>query len=61
MGLQCWPIRIYIPQSTVCGFERFPKAKVIQNLNGGLEQTKVVVLDLQSKPEKVVVRGTDER
>lgn len=48
-GLQCGPIRIYIPQSIVCGFEMFPKAKVTENLNGGLEQTKVVVRAIPSK------------
>lgn len=34
-----------------------PKAKVIENLSGGLEQMKV---ERASKPEKVIVRCRDE-
>lgn len=39
----------------------FPKAKVIENLHGGLEQTKVVVRELQSQKKRLSDGGMKDK
>lgn len=48
VGLKCLPIFIF-PNLLSVNLKCCSKAIVIENLNGGLEQTKVVVMELRSQ------------